>query len=362
LSKGNISSPFPFKLKDNPLRLTEFKNFDPSTQVIYQKSDELFIEGLCDFFLPKENHLLFIGHKKYLHTFSELESDTQNNLGVIIEKKLYEGLEEADQKLLKGGLALLCVDNIPLAMSWLSRPFYERLREECNDEVDGRQMGSCEIHPSAVISQNVFLGKNVVVEEGAIIHSGVVVMSDSYIGKGSVLFPGVTLYPRVRIGQEVIIHGNTVLGADGFGFNFKDGVHHKVWHCGGVIVEDHVEVGSNTSIDGGTFSPTVLGRGSKIDNLVQIAHNVKIGPGAIICGQVGLSGSSRVGDYTVMGGRAALGPDCEIGAQSQIAGNAMVTKSCPQGSVLGGHPARPLKEWMKGVAYLRKESMKNNKK
>ena len=127
---------------------------------------------------------------------------------------------------------------------------------------------------------------------------------------------------------------------------------------GGVHIKNDVEIGSNVSIDGGTFSPTYIGENTKIDNLVQIAHNVQLGRGVLLCAHVAVAGSSKVGDFTVMGGKAAISDHLEVGAQCQIGGNAMVTGSWPDKSVLGGHPARPLKEWMRGLAFVRKESQK----
>jgi UDP-3-O-[3-hydroxymyristoyl] glucosamine N-acyltransferase len=132
---------------------------------------------------------------------------------------------------------------------------------------------------------------------------------------------------------------------------------------GGVIIHDGVEIGSNSSVDMGTFSPTIIGPGCIIDNLVQIAHNVKLGRGCVLCGQSGVAGSAVLEDFVVLGGRAAIGPDSHIGMGTQVAGGAKVNESAiwPAGSKLGGHPARDLKEWMKGFAYLRKVSLKENK-
>ena len=128
---------------------------------------------------------------------------------------------------------------------------------------------------------------------------------------------------------------------------------------GSVIIGDKVEIGANTSVDGGTFSPTIIGAGSKIDNLVQIGHNCRVGIGVVICGQAGLAGSCVLGDYTVMGGRAAVGPGVIVGKGVQIAGNAGVIGNVGDGETVGGFPARDIKEWMKGIALVRKLSLKN---
>ena len=129
---------------------------------------------------------------------------------------------------------------------------------------------------------------------------------------------------------------------------------------GSVIIDNFVEVGANSCIDGGTFSPTLIGQGCKIDNQVQVGHNCRLGKGVILCGQVGLAGSCVVGDYTVIGGRAALGPGVVVGKAAQIAGNAGVIGNVGDGEIVGGFPARDIKEWMKGVAFLRKLSLNKN--
>src|SRR5690606_38336150 len=118
-----------------------------------------------------------------------------------------------------------------------------------------------------------------------------------------------------------------VIGSDGYGYTYHQGQHVKIWHMGGFIIHDDVEIGSNSSVDMGTFSPTIIGSGTRIDNLVQIAHNCKIGRGCILCGQSGLAGSVVLEDYVVLGGRATVGPDSSIGMGSQIAGGAKVNEA-----------------------------------
>ena len=182
-------------------------------------------------------------------------------------------------------------------------------------------------------------------------------MSGVEIHEGTEIFPNTVVYRNVKIGKHVRIHGNCTIGADGFGYNFKNGEHLKVWHMGSVIIHDHVEIGAGTCIDSGTFSPTIIGAGSKIDNLVQIGHNCRLGKGVILCGQSGLAGSCSLGDYVVLGGKAAVGNGVTVGKASQIAGNAGVISNIGDGVVVGGFPARDIKEWMKGVAYVRKHSL-----
>ena len=153
-----------------------------------------------------------------------------------------------------------------------------------------------------------------------------------------------------------------MIGADGFGYNFSKGVHHKVWHVGSVVIGNDVEIGGGTCIDGGTFSPTYIGNGSKIDNQVQVGHNCKLGTGVVLCGQVGIGGSTTIGDYTVLGGAAMVANGMKIGKAVQIAGGSGVTGAIEDGAVVGGFPARDIKEWFKGVAYVRRQSLAKDKK
>lgn len=308
------------------------------------------ISTICDSTNLTPNALYFCGAKKFLEV---LKKEIPKDLFVIFSKKLFEnedGAKDVASKL----FSYAVTENLPLSMSFLSEPFYKEVISQDNEEVDGRQMGTCEVHPTAFISQQVFLGANVKIGKNVRILPGVVIGSNSEVGEGSTLFPNVTIMPRTKIGKNCRIHSGTVIGSDGFGYNFDKGTHHKVWHFGGVQIDNNVEIGSNCSIDQGTFSSTKIGSGSKIDNQVQVGHNVKIGAGVIICGQVGLSGSSTVGDYSVFGGQSGLAPDCHVGSGCQVAGAAGVTSNIEDGSIVAGFPARPIKEWLKGLAMLRK--------
>lgn len=311
-------------------------------------------ESICDGSSISHNKIYFCGHKNY---WNLLQESGETDLLVIFGKKYLEtNIEKLEPELSK--LSFWGVtENAPLGMSFLSRPFYDRAVENDNDEVDGRQMGTCEVHPTAIIAQNVFLGANVSIGENVKIYPGTVVSSHCKVDAGTVLFPNVTILPRTTIGKNCRIHSGTVVGSDGFGYNFDKGVHHKVWHFGGVVIGDDVELGSNVCVDQGTFSPTIVGTGSKVDNQVQIAHNVKMAEGVVVCGQGGLAGSSSVGQFTVFGGGARLAPDTHVGAGCQVGGNAGVTTNLDDGAVVAGFPARPLKEWLKGLAYLRKASL-----
>jgi len=276
----------------------------------------------------------------------------------LSKKKYFDLLDESTKTTLTDKAKFLAtIADVNIGMSLLSKPFYDEKIGHPNDIVDGRQMGSAVVDSTAWIAQGAFIGENVIIGANVKIHPGVILMSGVEIHEGTEIFANSVIYRNVKIGKHVRIHGNCTIGADGFGYNFKNGEHLKVWHMGSVIIHDNVEIGAGTCIDSGTFSPTIIGAGSKIDNQVQIGHNCRLGRGVIICGQSGLGGSCTLGDYAVLGGKAALANGISIGKAAQVAGNAGVIGNVDDGEVVGGFPARDIKEWMKGVAYIRKHSL-----
>ena len=204
------------------------------------------------------------------------------------------------------------------------------------------------IHPDAVIDPSAAIG------EGTRIGAGCVVGRDVKIGTGCVLYPRVVLYPNVEIGNNVIIHAGAVIGADGFGF-VKDGERYVQFpQVGTVTIEDDVEIGANTCIDRGSLETTIIRRGTKIDNLVQIAHNVEIGEDTVIAAQTGISGSSVVGPRSIIAGQVGIGEHARLDAQTILGGQAGVLngKHVRGGEILWGTPARPLKDFLEQQAYL----------
>ena len=253
-------------------------------------------------------------------------------------------------------LSILTTNIVEDVMCMTSKVFYDQQKSSEQYLADGRQLGTVEIDPTAEISQGVFIGERVIIGENVKILPGCVVMSDVEIAQDTILFPRVTIYPKTKIGQRCLVHAGTTIGSDGFGYHFSKGSHQKIWHIGGVLIGDDVEIGANSAVDRGTFGDTVIQSGSKIDNLVHIAHNCLVKTGAIICGQSGLAGSSTLGEFTVLGGQAGIFPNIEVGKGTQIGAKALVSKSTPENSVVKGNPARPLKEWLRLQASMRKIS------
>lgn len=212
------------------------------------------------------------------------------------------------------------------------------------------------IHPSAVVAKDVKLGKNlsigacVVIESGAQIGDDTVIMPGCYvghdvvIGKDTWIYPNVSIRERCLIGSGVVIHSGVVIGADGFGFVTVEDNHLKIPQIGIVVVEDNVEIGANTCIDRARFARTIIGRGTKIDNLVQIAHNVHIGENGIIVAQVGISGSTRLGRNVTIAGQVGVAGHLTIGDRVMVGAQSGVNKSVPSDTMEWGTPSKPFAE------------------
>jgi UDP-3-O-[3-hydroxymyristoyl] glucosamine N-acyltransferase len=219
------------------------------------------------------------------------------------------------------------------------------------------------IHPSAIVDPGAILGERVSIQPLAVIEAGTKIGDDTIIGAGSyigpetvigascLIYPLVTIRERSRIGSRVIIHSGAVIGADGFGFEMVDSRQQKIQQLGVVQIDDDVEIGANTTVDRARFGRTWIQQGVKIDNLVQIAHNVVIGKNSVIVAQTGISGSTRVGERVMMGGQVGIVGHLEIAAGTMIAAQTGVSKSLP-GGVWFGYPAVPLAEAKRQIAWI----------
>lgn len=340
------------------MKLGNLKNLDASIEFHHGNLD-LALVGITDLSQMLEGHFIFLKNKNYYQEWLLKKSKT---IGVVIDVKYFQSLSNEQQGELKNHSSFIAtVADVNLAMSFFSKSFYDLKYKNPNDVVDGRQMGTAIIDPTAWIAQGVFVGENVQIGANVKLHSGVVIMSGVCVGENTEIFSNSVIYRNAQIGKHVRIHSNCSIGADGFGYNFHKGEHLKVWQMGSVIIHDQVEIGANSCVDAGTFSPTVIGPGCKFDNQVQIGHNCKLGRGVILCAQAGIAGSTSVGDYTVLGGQAGIANGLSVGKGVQVAAASGVTHNIGDGEVVGGFPARNIKEWMKGIAYLRKLSLgKNN--
>lgn len=210
------------------------------------------------------------------------------------------------------------------------------------------------ISPQAVIGERATLGREVAVQAFAVIDDDVVIgdrtilYAGCYVGHHSrlgadcLVYPNVSIRELVELGDRVVIHSGTVIGSDGFGFATVKGAHHKIPQIGTVVIEDDVEIGANVTIDRARFGRTVIGRGTKIDNLVQIAHNVEIGQNAIIVAQSGISGSTTIGQNVILAGQSGIVGHITIGDNAVVAAQAGVSKSVPPNTQVWGYPAKPI--------------------
>jgi UDP-3-O-[3-hydroxymyristoyl] glucosamine N-acyltransferase len=192
-----------------------------------------------------------------------------------------------------------------------------------------------------------FIGDNVTIGSGSMIYPGVVIEDDVKIGKNTLIFPNVVIRDRSEIGDNVQIHAGSVIGADGFGYVTVNGKHFKVPQIGRVVIGDDVEIGANVTIDRATTSVTLVEKGTKIDNLVQIAHNCKIGQDNLIIALVGVAGNTKLGNRVTMAGKSSVVGNLTLGDDTVIAAHALVINSLPPNSFVSGVPARPHAEDMR---------------
>ena len=253
------------------------------------------------------------------------------------------------------GRVLIQVDDPLSAFATIVRHLHGRPEPP----VHGVDPRAC-VDPSTVIGPDASVYPLAVIGEGTVIgarcriHSGVVIGRRCRLGDDVILYSNVVLYDDTVLGNRVIVHGNAVLGADGFGYRLHDGRHVKVPQLGHLEIEDDVEIGAGTTIDRGTFQATRIGTGTKIDNLVQIGHNCRIGRHNLIVSLVGMAGSSSTGDYVVLAGQAGVVGHIHIGDGACIGGQAGVTKDVAPGQRLIGCPARPERDHQRAVVNLEK--------
>jgi UDP-3-O-[3-hydroxymyristoyl] glucosamine N-acyltransferase len=221
------------------------------------------------------------------------------------------------------------------------------------------------IHSTAVVSPSARIGQRVAV--GAL----TVIEDKAEIGDGTVIFPLVSIYPRVKIGEEcvlhshvsvredvrigsrVILHSGVVIGSDGFGYlKLADGTHKKIPQKGTVVIEDDVEIGANSAVDRAAFGETIIRRGTKIDNLVQVAHNVEIGENSILAGQVGIAGSSRIGKNVVLAGQVGVADHLSVGDNVTAIAQTGIAQDVPAGAVVAGTPQLDVRDWRKASVLL----------
>ena len=295
--------------------------------------DSFEISGINTLKDALPNELSFVTNPKY---FKDMED---SKAGAII-------VSQAISLSVPSGSIALIVDEPYLMMAILSKSFSSPI-----EDVDA---------PKAIIGEGTKLSQKAEIANGAMIGKNCTIMSGVYIGSGcvigdnTILYPNVVVYRDCKIGSDCIIHANTTIGSDGFGFaTNKRGEHTKIYQNGNVVIEDDVEIGSSTTIDRAVFKTTLIKKGVRIDNLVQVGHNCEIGEYAVLVSQTGIAGSSKLGRNVVMGGQSATSGHLEVGAFNTFAARSGITKSIKEnGGTYAGFPLMDHKMWLKLQAKL----------
>ena len=289
---------------------------------------DIEISGLNGLKDATNSELSFLESSKYISSLKDTKA-----AAVFVNK-------EFEQEVPSGTIAIVC-DEPYINLAKASKLFAPKLIEnDGNEPIIGE---------NTTIMPNVHLGKNVVIGKNCTLMSGSFIADCVTIGNNTIIYPNITIYRDCKIGDDCIIHSGTVIGSDGFGFaHTKDGKYIKIYQNGNVTIGNDVEIGANCTIDRAVFSSTIIEDGVRIDNLVHIAHNCKIGRGSILVTQVGLSGSTILQPYVIMGGQSATSGHLEIAAFSTIAARGGVTKSIKEPKkTWAGFPLIEHRDWLK---------------
>ncbi len=304
--------------------------------------------------ITKELNLDFNGNDIEIDGIHTLKEATSSQLSFFTDAKYASELpqtkaaavfiDEEHADLLPDTTIALITDEAYLKLAYASKFFAHKIESKGGHPAMGE---GCDIDKRVRFGKNVTLGDNVTLLAGCYVGDNVTIASNT------LLHPNVTLYHGTQIGQNCIIHSGTVIGCDGYGFaHTKLGEHVKIYQNGNVLVEDDVEIGANCAIDRAVFGTTTIRKGTKLDNLIQIAHNCDVGEHTLCAAQVGLAGSTTLGRNVVMGGQSATAGHLEVGAFATIAGKGGVTKSLEGGKTYAGFPAIEIKLWRKMQAAL----------
>ncbi|WP_457622609.1 UDP-3-O-(3-hydroxymyristoyl)glucosamine N-acyltransferase [Persephonella sp.] len=296
-----------------------------------------------------------------IKSLAALENAVEGDLTFVASRKFFDLAHKtkASALLTKEELNIdkpqIIVENPDQAFYKIVEIFYPE------EKIEGYISDKAVIGNNVHIEDDVYIGDFVVIQDNVRIGRGTKIYPFSFVGKNcvigenTIIYPRVTLYPDVIVGKNVILHSGVVVGSDGFGYYQKNGKHIKIKHVGKVVIEDNVEIGANTTIDRAMIDKTVVGKGTKIDNLVMVAHNCQIGENCIILGQAGMAGSCKIGNYVILAGQVGVADHINIGDNVIVIGKSSVPKDLPSNGIYGSSiPAMEWNKWKRILAYLSK--------
>ncbi len=308
------------------------------------QADNIEITGVSSIKEAQEGDITFISAQRYIKDLSGCRASC-----VIVK----EPIADID-------ITQLRVSNPYFAFAKLLEHFYIKTQKHIGINKKAIVSDKAKIAEDVSIFPFSYISDEVSIGTGTFIYPYVFIGENTTIGEKCIIYPHVTIREGVKVGNGVIIHSGSVIGSDGFGYVFEEGRHYKIPQVGGVIIEDDVEIGSNVSIDRATTGNTIIGKGTKIDNLVQIAHNVKIGNNSIIIAQVGIGGSTEIGSYVTLAGQVGVSDHAKIESETMIGAQSGVMGHVTKG-VYSGTFAIPHRDWLKAQAIFTKLPELNKK-
>ena len=329
-----------FANNNGPFRISEILKKVLPNQKLQRNLEDKLIEGVSTIQNASSKEITYLSNKNYLNGVSNIKA-----AACLITLDLLDVLPE--------NVVPIIVENPEYTIIDIMGLFYEDLE----DGIDSQ------ISDLSYVASDLVLGENTQIKPGVVVKSGVVIGDNSTIDSNTTIGSNVMIGHNTRIGSNctlqncilgnnVIIHPGVRIGQDGFGYSFGDGILKKFPHIGRVIIQDSVEIGSNTTIDRGSLNDTTIGEGTKIDNLVQIGHNVTIGQNCAIAGQVGISGSVSIGNNVMIGGQSGVKQHRKIGDNVQIGAGSGVMNSIPSNQRVAGNPARKLESYLSEIKTI----------
>src|SRR5436190_2718078 len=308
----------------------------------FQGDRERRVTGVAALGEAREEQLSFLSNRKYAPQLAETKA------GAIL---VPQNLTGDDERWIRVGDPYFAFARI--MTRWFSaRPMPKGVSTEASIASSAKLGTNVAVGPFVTIGEDVVIGDNVTIFQGVSIEAG------STIGNDSIIYPNVAIYDGTRIGQRCIIHASVVIGSDGYGFAMHEGRHHKIPQIGIVRIEDDVEIGAGTTIDRAALGETVIGEGTKIDNLVMIGHNVKVGKHCLLVSQVGIAGSTELGDYVFVAGQSGFSGHLKIGHRVQVAAKSAVLADVPDDTKVMGSPAMPFGEFARRHAAVKRLAKK----